>query len=97
MFSCQQSIRVSNWIIHLQPGMTLIGSANSGQPERVTTFLNDPGYGFTIHVLPTSTTTSVHSELHVTAVRELHGVRVECEGLRTFNSTIQISSVGKLW
>ena len=59
-------------------------------------FQNDPGFGFEIHVLSSSSASSVISELRVTAVRQLNGVTVECEGGGgRYMSTFQIASVGE--
>ena len=95
VFSCQQTGGTANWRVELLQGMMLFGSVFSSQSDRMATFLNDD-FGFIIHILPTSTLSSIHTELHVTAVRQLHGARVVCDGPSgTFNSTIQVASVGK--
>jgi hypothetical protein len=58
--------------------------------------MNDPGYIFEIHVLSNSSSASITSELQVTAVRELNGVRVECFGPNgTMMYTINVASVGE--
>ena len=57
----------------------------------VTSFIDDPGFGFEIHVLNSSSSSTVISELRVTAVRQLNGVTVEClANSRRFTSTIQL-------
>ena len=96
MFTCQQPGPISVWRINL-PMTTLTNSASSSEAAgTVSTFVNDPGFGFEIHIL-SSSSGSVISELRVTAVRELNGVTVECiGGSGTFTSTIQIASVGEL-
>ena len=94
VFSCQQAGGIASWTVDLPLGRTLFSSASSSQSNRVATFLNDD-FGFTIHILPRSTPSSVHTDLSVTAVRQLHGIRVVCQGASgIFNSTIQIASVG---
>ena len=97
MFVCQQTGSSSRWTVNLPGGISneLINSASSSQAGSVLTFTNDP-YGFEIHVLSSSSASSVISELHVTAVRLLNGVTVECAGgSGYYTSTIQISSVGE--
>ena len=96
VFSCQQAGGIASWGVELPLGRTLFSSVSSSQTNRMATFLNDDGFRFTIHILPTTTPNSIHTELHVTAVRQLHGVRVVCQGgSGIFNSTIQVASVGK--
>ena len=95
VFSCQQAGGIGSWTVDLPLGRTLFSSVSSSQSNRIAYFLNDD-FGFKIHILPTSTPNSVHTDLHVTAVRQLHGVRVVCQGAGgIFNSTIQVASVGK--
>ena len=97
VFVCQQSGGISRWTVSLPGGISneLSNSASSSQAGTVLTFTNDPGFGFEIHVLSSSSSGSVISELHVTAVRQLNGVTVECAELsERFMSTIQIASVG---
>ena len=94
VFSCQQAGGIASWTVELPLGRTLFSSASSSQSDRMATFLND-NFGFTIHILPTSTPSRIHTELRVTAVRELHGVGVVCQGgSGIFNSTIQVAPVG---
>ena len=99
VFTCQQSGSISRWTINLPEGISirLTNSATSSQAGTVLTFVDDPGFGFEIHVLLSSSlNTTVISELRVTAVRQLNGVTVECLGFSgNFISTIQIVSVGK--
>ena len=77
-------------------GMMLFGSVSVQQSSRITTFRNDE-FGFTIHLLSTSNDSDIiRTELHVTAVRQLHDTRVLCQGANgTFNYTIRVASVGK--
>ena len=93
VFSCQQS-GFSRWSVDL-PSMeqlTLLIISSTSDTELMLD--NDPGFGFTVHIL--STSQGIHSELRVTVVRELNGATVRCEGGRaTSPSTIQISSVGR--
>ena len=96
MSICQQPGLGLRWTISNLPGGIsdrLTVDISSLQAGAVLNFRNDP-YGFEIHILSSSSaSTSVLSELRVTAVRELNGVTVECFGLNgTFVSTIQISS-----
>ena len=78
-----------------QPTVTLTKTASSSQEGAVLSFANDPGLGFQIHIFSSSSSSSVISELCVTAVRQLNGVTVEClGGSGNFMSTIQIASVG---
>ena len=97
MFICQQPGSTSRWTVDLPGGVSneLVNSASSSQAGRVSTFTNDP-YGFEIHVLSSSSGSSVISELRVSAVRQLNGVTVECVGPSgSFMSTIQIVSIGE--
>ena len=91
VFVCQQPGLTLTWTVDL-PGGSITESASSSQAGTVLTFSDDP-FGFEIHVL---TSSSIITELHVTAVRQLNGVTVECAGVSgTFISTIQIASVGE--
>ena len=95
VFTCQQPSG-TGWTVVLAPGNLLRSIVSSSDIGTVVVFTNDPGFGFEIHVLPNSSS-SVISELRVTAVRQLNGVTVECTGNGgTFMSTIQIASVGEL-
>ena len=90
VFTCQQSGSASRWTVNL-PGVLISNSASSSQAGRVLTFVDDPGFGFEIHIL--SSSSPIISELHVTAVRQLNGVTVECVGNSgSFMSTIEIVS-----
>ena len=99
MFVCQQTGSTLRWTVdlQLQGGISnqLSTSASSSPAGMVLTFTNDP-YGFEIHVLSSSSASSVISELHVAAVRQLNDVTVECVGPSgTYMSTIQTASVGE--
>ena len=91
MFTCQQASPwpFIRWTVIL-PNITLTTSVSSSQAGRVSIFLNDPGFGFELHVLPSSV---IIYELHVTAVQQLNGVTVECIASEMFMSTIQINLV----
>ena len=91
---CQQAGGAASWTVHPPLRMTLFGSVTPSQ-SGISTFRNDE-FGFTIHLLSSNDTT-FRSELRVTAVRQLHGTRVLCQGASgTFNFTIHVASVGKL-
>ena len=91
VFTCQQAGTTSRWTVNL-PTITLTNSASSSQAGTVSTFANDPGFGFEIHILVTNSTNTVISELRVTAARQLNGVTVECLGSSgRFMSTVQIA------
>ena len=94
ILTCQQPGAVAVWMIHLPSG-TLQNTALSSQIESVLTFVNDPGFNFELHVVSFNSNI-LTTELQVTAVRELNGVTVECDGSGMFVSTIQIASVGEL-
>ena len=99
VLTCQGTGSSSRWTVgNLRSGAVdqISLTVDSSQAGRVLTFQDDPGFGFEIHVLSSSSTSNVISELRVTAVRELNGVTVECAGgSGRFTSTIQIASVGK--
>ena len=91
VFVCQRTSTTSLWAVHL-PLVTLQNSAAVSQAGTVT-FQNDPGFGFEIRVFNFSQSSAFVSELHVTAVSQLNGVTLECDGSSgSFMSTIQISS-----
>lgn len=91
VISCQNNSFSVNWAIDLPSGK-ISTIALYVDHNRSLTFLGDPGCGFQVFILPTSNSSYIHSELRVTAARKLNGVRVFCG---TFNTTIQVSSVGK--
>ena len=98
VFTCQQTGTTLRWTVNLPGGTSaqLTNTASSSQAGTASNFMNDPGFGFEIQVLNSSSSSSVISELRVTAVRQLNGVPVECIGSsRGFMSTIQIASVGE--
>ena len=99
VFVCQQNGSALTWTVDLPGGISneLSNSASSSQAGTVLTFADDPGFGFEILVLSSSSASSVISELRVTAVRQLNGVTLECLGVSgSYMSTIQIASVGEL-
>ena len=90
VFSCEQT-GFSTWTVHLPSGHQLSRAVTQ---DTEVMFQDDPGFGFTVFLIPSSS--GIHSELRVTAVRELNGVTVECTGGRGLMSyTIQISSEGQ--
>ena len=90
VFTCQQNGSLLVWTINL-PNITFNNPAISSLAGTVTSFIDDPGFGFEIHVLNSSSSSTVISELRVTAVRQLNGVTVEClANSGRFTSTIQL-------
>ena len=72
-------------------------SVRTSQVESKVTIINDPGFHFEIHIVSNSSNSTIISELQVTAVRELNGVTVECDGAsERYTSTIEVASVGEL-
>ena len=96
VFVCQQTGSAVRWTVNLPGGISneLLHSVSSSEAGRVLKFSND-SFGFEIHVLSSSSSSSVISELRVTAVRQLNGVSVECAGNRYYSSNIQIAFVGE--
>ena len=95
VFTCQQTGVNSRWEVNL-PNRTLSNSVLASLKGTVSYFIEDPGFGFEIHGFPSSSSSSVISELRVTAVEQLDGVTVECIASEMFMSTIQIASVPRL-
>ena len=92
MFTCEQSGFATRWNIKL-PNITINNIVLYSSDGIMTNFTDDPGFGFEIHVLRSSSSSSVNSELRVTTVMELNGVTVECTGCSgTFMSPIQIAA-----
>ena len=92
MFTCQHVGSTSRWTVDLPGGIRneLVRSASFSQAGSVLDFSSDP-FGFEVHVLSSSSTSSVISELRVTAVRELNGATVDCAGgSGLFTSTILV-------
>ena len=95
IFTCQQTNIVSRWTINLPSGM-LQTYVRTSQVESNVTIVNDPGFHFEIHIVSTSSNSTI-SELQVSAVRQLNGVTVECDGAdEQYMSTIEVASVGEL-
>ena len=96
VFVCQQSGSTLRWTVGNLPGGVsneLTITSSSSQAGMVLTLVDDPGFGFEIHVLSSSSSSNVITELHVTAVRQLNGVTVGCRGpIESYMSTIQIIS-----
>ena len=93
LFLCQQLSASATWIVNI-PGLMLRVLAPRAVGE-LEMFPGDPGYAFEV------TTTalgngSIVSELRVTAVRELDGVTVNCEGFSgMYMSEIQVAAIGE--
>ena len=97
IFICQQTDLVARWTIKLS-SINLERSVNSNERSTLT-FENDPGFHFEIHNIITvsNNSNSITTELHVTAVRELDGVTVECSGASgSIEFTIEVASIGKV-
>ena len=92
MFTCQQTGVNSRWKVNL-PNKTISNSVFASLEGTVSIFIDDPGFGFEIHGFPSSSSSSVISELRVTAVEQLDGVTVECIASEMYMSMIQIVSV----
>ena len=98
IFTCQQSGFATTWTINLQPplhqNVRLSPLASVGS---VISFGADSGFNFEVQI-ESNSSGIITTELRVTAVRELNGVRVECTGgiNGTFPSTIQVASVGEV-
>ena len=96
VFSCEQAGSTAEWSVTLSSGRRLNGLALSSNVGTTVTLQNDPGFGFEIHVLPSSGPTRVFSELRVTAARQLNNVTVTCEGPSgSFNHPIPIFPLGE--
>ena len=96
MFVCQQTSPTLTWTVTFPGGISFERSVLSPQVGTNLTCVNDPGFGFEIHILSPSSASSIISELRVTAVSQLNGATVECRGgSGTDMSTIQIVSVGE--
>ena len=101
VFVCQQNGSTSlfnlvlTWIVDLPGGTSIERSVFAPKVGTVWTFENDPGFGFEIRILSSSSAGKM-SQLHVTAARELNGVTVEClGGGGRFTSTIHVALVGE--
>ena len=92
MFTCNQSGFATRWKINL-PNIAINNIVLYSSAGIMTNFTDDPDFGFEIHVLHSSSSSSVNSELRVTTVMELNGVTVECTGCSgRFTSTILIAA-----
>ena len=93
IFTCQLTGFLLRWTINLPSG-TLQTIVQSTQPVgSIFTFQDDP-FHFEVHVV-SSISNSITTELQVTAVRQLDGVTVECDGQSgDYMSTIRVVSVG---
>ena len=96
IFTCQQTGFLSRWTINL-PLVMLQNSIQISQRGSIIIFAKDP-FDFEIQVVSNSSN-SITSELQVTAVKRLNGVRVQCHCGRvneTFMSAIRVASIGEL-
>ena len=97
LFVCQRDY-FTRWSVFFPGDLEAIYELRvlPSQAGTVLTFQDDTSFGFEIHVLSSSSNTTVLSQLRVTAVRQLNGTIVECEGSNgNQRRTIQIASVGK--
>ena len=95
MFVCQRTGSSLRWEVDFPGGVSnrISSSPSSSLAGTVLTFSNDPGFGFEVHILSLSSSSSIITELRVTAVRQLNGVSLRCVGPSgTLMSTIQITS-----
>ena len=94
IFTCQQTGFLSRWAIYL-PSLMLQNSIQISQRGSIVIFAKDP-FDFEIHVVSNSSN-NITSELQVTAVKRLNGVRVQCSRVNeTFMSAIRVASIGEL-
>ena len=95
-FLCQQAGDTAEWIVTLLSGVRMTGLALSSNVGTPVTLQNDPGFGFEIHVLPSSRPSRVLSELRMPAARGLNSVTVTCEGHSgSFNHPIPVFPLGE--
>ena len=95
VFSCEQPGSTAEWIVTLLSEQRLTGLALSSNTLSLP-LQNDPGFGFEIHVLPSSGPSRVFSELRVTAARQINRATVVCEGHSgSFSHPISIFPLGE--
>ena len=96
VFSCEVAGGTAAWDVTLLSGRRLTGSVFPSDVGNPVPLENDPGLGFEVHVLSSSSSTRVFSELRVTAARELNGATVRCTGIcGDFMSTIQVFPISE--
>ena len=95
IFVCHHTGPVSRWTVIGLPGS--IQLQNSTRIGSIVTFDNDPGFHFKLCSV-SNNPNNITSELQVTAVSELDGVRVICAtgGSEDLTFIIQVASIGKL-
>ena len=99
IFSCNQTSFIVRWIIDFPSGtVPQTRDARSEQVGSVFPFRDNDPFHFEIHVLSYNSNTLI-TELQVTAVNQLNGITVTCEGpdpSSDFTSpSVQIASVGE--
>ena len=93
-FMCKQNGTLSRWTINL-PSTPLTNIVLLQPVGTTLTFQRDPGFHFQIHII-SNTSSSITTQLNVTAVRQLDGVEVVCDGASgSFMSVIRIASIGE--
>ena len=94
IFTCQLTGVLTRWTINLPSGTLQTTVQSTEAVGTIFTFENDP-FHFEVHVVSNSMIRT--TELQVTAVRQLDGVTVECDGQSgDYMSTIRVASVGEL-
>ena len=99
IFSCNQTNSLVRWIVDFPSGtVPQTSDARSTQVGSVFPFHDNDPFRFEIHVLSNNLNT-LTTELQVTAVNQLNGITVTCEGpdpSSDFTSPrVQIASVGE--
>ena len=100
VFSCHQAeYNIARWTVTVlsTPYSTVllrtVTSANIGTPAVFGEIL---GFRLEIHVLATSSSNEIFSELRVITKRQLNGAMVSCTGVSgRFDSTINVAFIGE--
>ena len=95
MFSCEVAGRTARWEVESLMLQQSVRHDQSGTSVPLRSQHDEEkDFGFVIHILPNSSTTRLFSELRVTAVGELNGVMVKCQGSKMsdiYTATIQVA------